>query len=689
MPSRLESYGYGDLVDRWFAVYDKYYRSQEPSDRAEYKVQRYESAWSRSALGSPATAPLGLDELKRLAIEGSASKGSTALTIKPVREGALREGEYHSMPLEGRFHLLPPKVLSLYSEEQGGKRDLTGDGESTPKLTPFHEAHFLHSQSVAVESKSPYQPELPSPSLARSTPQTGYFSIPLSLQPQLQIPLQLPPLPRRPSSRSIDSPRPPSPPLLVWNPSTEPPPTNAPPQNTFKPDERFENVWDQAWHSPGMADDPNALFRVPPPSKIPQQLIKEGLYNNVISPPFSPESMISQYLPETDSSVIFSPPTPFLPPISFKQPIHDIGKAPPVFPWEDKSRQVAARVFPRSAASPQLAAQVIHKDETAPFQSTELFESSPVQLSASRLLVPQVGGRNCTSEKVYNAWDTVPSIQRYASRLQGNRTPKIYSISDRNNPRRRRRRSSSGTYKSWEDPADDSSNEGDDEDEESDGEQGSDQRSRVVNRRVSRRNRFKDERTGKLYQSQGTQTKRVAHKERAIQSTSSYPILLTSNLTTQQEHWQSANSIDEFLFGQGPKTMSARSSSFGAPINKSNGISSSIAKADALDVIESNVSTLQGVQTNKKDTDRLQTSESMSPTMLRSPAFTPPSETTLEISATGGHIAEAQMPISTNALFLLKSKGRRWDPARGVDVFKHQSEQVLERFLSMGSWDGT
>jgi len=30
---------------------------------------------------------------------------------------------------------------------------------------------------------------------------------------------------------------------------------------------------------------------------------------------------------------------------------------------------------------------------------------------------------------------------------------------------------------------------------------------------------------------------------------------------------------------------------------------------------------------------------------------------------------------------------RTWDPARGVELFKRGSEQVLARFLKMDSWD--
>jgi len=28
-----------------------------------------------------------------------------------------------------------------------------------------------------------------------------------------------------------------------------------------------------------------------------------------------------------------------------------------------------------------------------------------------------------------------------------------------------------------------------------------------------------------------------------------------------------------------------------------------------------------------------------------------------------------------------------WDPARGVEIFKKGSEEVLSRFLKMGSWE--
>ena len=31
--------------------------------------------------------------------------------------------------------------------------------------------------------------------------------------------------------------------------------------------------------------------------------------------------------------------------------------------------------------------------------------------------------------------------------------------------------------------------------------------------------------------------------------------------------------------------------------------------------------------------------------------------------------------------------GGVWDPARGIDIFKKKSEEVLSRFLKVGSWE--
>ena len=113
MPSKPEAFAYGDLVDRWFAVYDKHYRPQEPVTEPELQIQKYESAWNVSSSTHQHTPSLSLDELKRLAIEGSSTSKSSPKPIMPVSQEVVNEGDYRSMPLEGRLYLVRPTVLMV------------------------------------------------------------------------------------------------------------------------------------------------------------------------------------------------------------------------------------------------------------------------------------------------------------------------------------------------------------------------------------------------------------------------------------------------------------------------------------------------------------------------------------------------------------------------------------------------
>jgi hypothetical protein len=44
-------------------------------------------------------------------------------------------------------------------------------------------------------------------------------------------------------------------------------------------------------------------------------------------------------------------------------------------------------------------------------------------------------------------------------------------------------------------------------------------------------------------------------------------------------------------------------------------------------------------------------------------------------------------PSPESVLSPTRKPGRVWDPARGVELFKRGSEEVLARFLKMGSWE--
>lgn len=204
-------------------------------------------------------------------------------------------------------------------------------------------------------------------------------------------------------------PRPRSPPKLSWNPAVEPPPNEQPPSSTFPEDTYFPNVWDHSLgqhydggyptlSSPGRNDPANVLFSPPPPPHIPEHLIREGQYANVFGSTQAPES------PESVSS----PPAP------------DRKKVHAIFPWEERPRHIPRRVFPK-ADSPPPVVNYIESERTSSPISTPPTQSEraapPIRSPTSPSALPWGIG-------FMNAWDSVPSIQRYASKLAG--SPKIF-----------------------------------------------------------------------------------------------------------------------------------------------------------------------------------------------------------------------------------------------------------------------
>ncbi|KAH7106975.1 nucleotide-diphospho-sugar transferase [Auriculariales sp. MPI-PUGE-AT-0066] len=107
--SAPQSYGYGDLIDRWFSVYDRHFRPIDVAHERQADVQKYASAWDDEVQGQTTSGVLSLEELKRLAIEGV---GSSGIVGQALTKG---EGEYYTLPLDGRVDLMrprpPPKVV--------------------------------------------------------------------------------------------------------------------------------------------------------------------------------------------------------------------------------------------------------------------------------------------------------------------------------------------------------------------------------------------------------------------------------------------------------------------------------------------------------------------------------------------------------------------------------------------------
>ncbi|KAI0830481.1 hypothetical protein BC628DRAFT_1530962 [Trametes gibbosa] len=175
---KAPTYNYDSLVDRWFDVYDRHYRSEESHEHANFEFTRYDSAWdSGSSFGAEITRPaslpkhggaLGLDDLRRIAVEGISSY--TASAQQP--EQPPKVGEYRSMPLEGRVDLMrPPRKLHIPVAE-GGLDPSEKHGEdqnSTPK----------QAFQVLVGDDVPRMETLPTP-LPSEVPGAPYH-VPLSL----------------------------------------------------------------------------------------------------------------------------------------------------------------------------------------------------------------------------------------------------------------------------------------------------------------------------------------------------------------------------------------------------------------------------------------------------------------------------------------------------------------------------
>ncbi|KAJ3559966.1 hypothetical protein NM688_g1 [Phlebia brevispora] len=190
-------YNYEALVDRWnlrsrdiLPFGTKAVRSER---RLRLQVQR------RLALGTA----LGLDELRKVAIEGLAALGSTEpVVVKPA------EGEYRSMPLEGRIDLMrPPKEpeshprtcstprpthVQMPEDNQGYFRT---DTFPTPGPNEVPPAPYLHGHSLPpTETPTPYYgPPFQQQGLFEE-PYRSSHHIPSESQPQPYYPY-VPPTP--------------------------------------------------------------------------------------------------------------------------------------------------------------------------------------------------------------------------------------------------------------------------------------------------------------------------------------------------------------------------------------------------------------------------------------------------------------------------------------------------------------
>ncbi len=111
---------------------------------------------------------------------------------------------------------------------------------------------------------------------------------------------------------------------------------------------------------PDSHSDARGFFVAPTQTKIPERLISEGHYANVVHalPILVPTPIFPEHRALSPETATIVPPIEAQP-AEFVDPYRpDKSKVGAVFPWESKPRQIPGRVFPRAASPPPAASGV-------------------------------------------------------------------------------------------------------------------------------------------------------------------------------------------------------------------------------------------------------------------------------------------------------------------------------------------
>ena len=442
-----------------------------------------------------------------------------------------------------------------------------------------------------------------------------------------------------------EPPRPVSPPLMVWNPAVEPPPNTAPVSN-FPTTTYYPNVWDQSptqYRSDSShVESPtqgvvSTQFALPPPSRIPERLLQEKHYVNVLGERQQGET-----------------PSP------------DRAKIKPVFPWEDKPRLTPGRVFPSTDSPPpgQFLLPAVQPASPSP--------SPPLRYSPTQPYTSSPPSGFPPTFSYSNAWDSVPSIQKYASRLVRPTpyTPPLGPAIDLGESRRRE----SALFKNWNESGE-SSVDGDDEDTGDEGVHSPPSKQRPRSGSSSGKGKKKE------YRSQGVQTIPKETRDQSVQVT-----ILTdpvdADRSIKDKDQMSPRSREDSLSGLSP-TLALKHLHLPklSPLGSPTGLRSpryASPRGSSTNLAESTPRPVLYKPTQKPST----------PQRGGELQRMPPSSISRTFSSDGSSPSSAGPPISpTDTRPIPRAGGRSWDPARGVEIFKRGSEEVLTRFLKMGSWE--
>ncbi|KZO95994.1 glycosyltransferase family 8 protein [Calocera viscosa TUFC12733] len=429
---------YGALVDQWYAVYDRHYRPLANVDdfglpegyqpgtapapaEDPFHPPRYAAAWDLPQPVEHQPQGFGLEQLRELALKG-VGKAYTA------PEG---EGRYESLPLDGRVDLIPRSEEPAHEqeeEEEEEEEDATPRAMHAPPLPaqmgeypaylqrqpappppppppapapPQQPSHaggeeyfspFLPPPPPSHAGREEYvSPFLPTPQEQQAGP-SYYPEQPPTDEPwhapaaEEHPPAQewhAPPEEPAPPTQAYRAPTPPPvhhepfvPPLMTWNPASEPPP-NSPPRHPASFPEWTGNVWEHSSHHA------QAEFFAPPPVPgVPQHLLDQGHYA---------------------ASMGHAP---------------DPKKVNQVFPWEALPRAPSGRVWPRGESPPPPPLPEIKPvpEGGESLAGPQLTVQSPSPTASTPAPAPPSPGFP-PDMTFRNAWDADPHIQRYVSKL--------------------------------------------------------------------------------------------------------------------------------------------------------------------------------------------------------------------------------------------------------------------------------
>ena len=414
-------------------------------------------------------------------------------------------------------------------------------------------------------------------------------------------------------------------------------------------------------------------------------------------------------------------------------PSPDRSRVKSVFPWEEKPRVMPARIFPDSDAPPPSlflspSSQSQTSTTTVPTTPETKGQPRPMQLS------PLYGLPS--SFNYGNAWDSIPSIQKYASRLvRAPPPPPPLAPAFEDSYRKGRRKSLDERTEISSQDGDDEDNADEDEDvaAKAAGDKWDDNDiDRETSRRRSRSNSVMSAATkhkGKKYKHRGVQTMTIETRSQGVQvdrpSKSERERHGVRKLSLSgKRHWAptmgsgvlplvvSSSSSDNAVFAAesmqkspsvSPTLRSHRDFVVSPPPTVSPGGPAALVKPSTKSdpPAFSSKSLLTRTSTASSATPA---PSSITPThsvtqpapLIKSP---PPTHKSSIITRQNSNDPSVGSPVSSigplsptnghpmSLLSPMRKSGRVWDPARGVDLFKRGSEEVLARFLKMGSWE--